>query len=181
MVKMFSKMVWKGNKLIPEERQKSKGGYRYSDKHLSPYITKSELTKLKVLHIDEYKDLSMFVYNNVNESESGYKYLITNHSTSLTAYRTDNGFKRYLKRTGLKVKFMSEQTRGKTYKLIGSYREIAMSGSWKLLNEFGRAKGLTRTKVLDNGDYTTGYYDKKGNIYHLNPNYPRTIYNHFHE
>jgi len=177
MVKQFEKREWNGKYLVPESRQKSHGGYRESKKH---YGFQDE-NKLKVLHVEELSNLYLFVLKDPsNEKHQGYKYLISTGATSYTAFYTENGFKRYLKRTGLKKQLVEKRENGNSYKLIGSYQRITMSGNWKLLNEFGRKKGLTRTKVLDNGDYTTGYYGN-GKIYLINPNYPRTIYNHFRE
>lgn len=124
----------------------------------------------------------MRLYIRKKIEEGQYKYLITNSWAQGTdAFYTEQGFNRFLKRTGLRKVFVNETEIGKFYELEGSYERIYMSGNYKLLNAFGDKNNLTRTKVLDNGQYTTGYYDGKGKIYLLNPNYPRTIYNHFWE
>jgi len=178
MVKQFEKREWTGKYLVPESRQKSHGGYR----ELKKFYGDEDFNKLKVIHIEENKNLSVSILNEPSQQFGGYKYLITSYgATAHTAFHTENGFKRYLKRTGLKKEFISENSNGKFYKLIGSYKRIYMSGNYKLLNKFGKDKGLKRTKLLCNGDYTTGYYDGEGKIYLLNPNYPRTIYNYFRE
>lgn len=178
MVKQFERREWDGKYLVPVSRQKSHGGYRESRK----YYGSQPDNKLKILNIENVTNLYLSVINNPEPNKhGGYKYLITSGATSHTAFYTENGLKRYLKRTGLKRKFVSKNSYGKYYKLIGSYQRISMSGNWKLLNEFGRKKGYTRTKILSNGDYTTAWYDGEGKIYYLNPNYPRTIYNHFRE
>ncbi len=177
MVKYNTKLINKGKYLIPESRQKSHGGFRLSKK----YYGSEDFNKLKILMVNEIDNLALFeVENPTSDRHGGYKYLITTGATSYTAFHTENGLKRYLKRTGLRKELISENSNSKYFRLIGSYKRISMSGNYKLLNEFGRRKGLTRTKILSNGDYTTAWYGN-GKIYYLNPNYPRTIYNYFRE
>ena len=181
MVKQFEKRIWDGKYLVPESRQKSKGGYRESRATFGYQDANRHANTLKPLMVEKYDNISLFVIDEPsNEKHGGYKYLITSGATSHTAFHTENGFKRYLARTGLKSKFISRNSNGTSHRLIGSYERITMAGNYKLLNEFGKKNGLTRTKLLDNGDYTTGYYGN-GKIYLLNTNYPRTIYNHFRE
>ena len=175
MVKPFEKRVWKGKYLVPESRQKSKGGYRPSQKKYGS----NRFDKLKIIMVERNNNLHLFVRNEPPQNE--YKYLITSYGgTGHTAFHTLNGLKRYLAMTGLRRKFISENSNGKSYNMIGSYERVYLSGNYELLNNFGKTKGLTRTKVLDNGEYTTGYYGN-GKIYLLNPNYHRTIYNYFSE
>jgi len=174
MVKPYGKRVRQGRYLIPKSRLKSHGGYRQERK----YYGSHDFNILKPLMIEKYHDLTLFIRNNPKQNE--YKYLVTTGALSNEAFYTENGLKRYLKRTGLKKQFVSSNDNGRFYRLIGSYEEISMAGNYKLLNEFGKKKGLTRTKVMSNGDYTTGYYGG-GKIYYLNSNYPRTIYNYFWE
>lgn len=178
MVKQFEKLLRKGKYLVPESRNNSHGGYRIN----RDYYGSNDSDKLKIIHVEKYTNLYLYVITNPNEREhEGYKYLVTSGPFSNRAFRTENGLKRFLKRTGLKKSLIERSSNGVFYRLLGSYERIYMSGNWRLLNEFGKKKGLSRTKVLDNGSYTTGYYDGKGKIYLLNTNYPRTIYNYFYE
>ena len=180
MVKQFENRVRKGRYLVPESRQKSRGGYRPSRSTYGYGDSNRNVSELKVLMVEEYSDLDLYVHDEPSEKTGGYKYLVRNTFNSHTAFRTENGLNRFLKRTGLKKELTDTRPGVKSYKLIGKYQRITMAGDYKLLNEFGRQKNLTRTKILDNGEYTTAYYGN-GKIYLLNPNYPRTIYNYFWE
>lgn len=101
-----------------------------------------------------------------------YKYIISNGS-SIAAFRTRAGFKRWLDATGLKL--------GMRYKrlveLKGYYvaRNVEDEGLFSTLRA---SRKLRETPWLDNGEYTIGLVKNttRGNIiYFLNPNCNRKI------
>lgn len=178
MVNRFgTRLVKKGNILVPATRQNSHGGYRYSRES---WADPENHNSLHIINSEKYSNLRLFIRKEPKEGE--YKYLVSNnYGQGTDAFYTEQGLNRFLKRTGLKKVFQEEMSHGFSYLLSGSFERIYMSGNYKLFNRFGQKNNLTRTKIMDNGDYTTGYYDGNGKIFLLNPNYPRTIYNHFWE
>jgi hypothetical protein len=135
----------------------------------------------RMLNKETYSNLDVTKYTKKYEIETyghGYKYLITNHSTAHTAFRTDAGFRNFLKTTGVRL--------GKALgwphlrRLNGTYHRITFAGNAYQLDKYAALKHYKPTKVLDNGRYTRGYYGN-GNIILLNPNYQRVEYPYFYE
>lgn len=102
----------------------------------------------------------------------GYHYCVSG-ITAVTAYRTAQGFKNYLKRTGLKLQFIDEwdDNRGgghlKSYGLIGEYQELSFWNIEEIPRDAKHFKGLS------NGSYVDCYYaivDGLHTIYRPNPN-----------
>lgn len=139
-----------------------------------------KLGKLKILNRQKYSDLHMVELHDPKDREKhgGYKYLITHRAISHTAYNTDSGLKKFLGRTGLKKVLREKSEKINTYRLEGTYEKISMAGTAKQLDDFGRKRKMTPTKIMDNAQYTRAYY-KNGKIYYLNVNYPRREFDYF--
>ena len=102
----------------------------------------------------------------------GYHYCVSNLFSPVIAFRTKEGYKNYLERTGLTPEFVesfySNET-GKTeiYKLHGKYEEDCF---WSIEEVPENAK---RFKGLSNGHYVDCYYAKTNGlnkIFRPNPN-----------
>jgi hypothetical protein len=144
------------------------------------------MVELREGYVQTYKNLFLTQSKSEEFSQKymgGYKYTISNsYGQGVTAFRTDKGLQRYLKRTGLKkqLRVGQEDEDAIRYRLIGTYQQIFMRGDAKALDEFGKKKGMKWTKILSNGRYTKAYY-KDGKIYLLNPNDSRKEFEYFWE
>lgn len=115
------------------------------------------------------------------DAHSGYRYIVHRGGSSFTAFRTAEGFNRFLQDTGLSI---GADGAGGFKWLNGGYRLVSLAGTKEALDDFARRRGLRASKILSNGRYTRAYIEQgqTGNtIYYLNPNYPREELPYIHE
>ena len=119
------------------------------------------------------KKNNIFVSVTENEVGCGYHYVITVTGTSYTAFRTNKGFKDFLKRNNLKLKF---ERSGEDYRIGGWFKtykcvsegELHEESFWNL-SEI--PEGAIKYKNLSNCSYVDCYYYNKGNdSYNYRPN-----------
>lgn len=142
--------------------------------------SKSPDAKLSRILTENYTSLVVIKYKKVQDN--GYKYLIREGGAmGHVAFATDRGYRRFLMRTALKERLRERLQNGaRVYDLIGTYKKEWYRGTQPLLDAYGRKLGMMPVKILDNGQYTKGWY-KPGHIILLNPNYRRKIYPYFWE
>lgn len=132
--------------------------------------------RLEPLMVQSYTDLLLYTERDPEKLAEGcYKYIITCGAMSHTAFHTEAGLNRWLRKTGIRMGEIIEHLHN-TIKLIGRYTEVSMSGASEKLNAFALKSRLEAAEVLSNGEFTRGFVKrgKRGNtIYYLNPNYPR--------
>lgn len=126
----------------------------------------------------EYNKLSLYIHDkNKAPVGCGYYYVVTNASTSHTAFRTKEALKYWLKTTGLKI---GKRHWGSAMFLTGSYTSVC-----EMLNndEFiAKHAGKKTFYSLCNGSYSIGFIEETptGNIlYCQNPNTDRFIFDYF--
>jgi hypothetical protein len=147
--------------------------------HMKDYDFEKE-TKLVPLMEDKINELSIveLVDPEEREKHQGYRFLVDSHGTPTTAFRTEEGLKKWIDQTGIKLDRQENIFGGKNkwWTSKSQYKMVSMAGNKELLDKFGKEKDLRPTEVLSNGDYTRGYIEKGENgntIYYLNPNYDR--------
>jgi hypothetical protein len=108
-------------------------------------------------------------------ANTNYKYLITSGAYSYTAYETDEGFKRFLKRNKMKLLVHQKYQNSVTYKLN---KDIEERSFWKL-SDIENIDNCISYYNLSNGSLVTCYSevrDDKVINYRPNPN-AKKVYN----
>ena len=121
--------------------------------------------------------MHLIIYLDGNTSDCGYKYVITRGATAWTAYRTDAGFRNFLKVYGLRINPATTELRD--YCHIGKGRVITAFLHKKKVNDmyFWKLDEIPNTAkqtiALCNGSYVNCYADDHGDsvdFYRPNPN-----------
>lgn len=119
------------------------------------------------------------IYLDGATSECGYKYVITRGANAWTAYRTDNGFRNFLRAYGLKIDASKTELRLRDYGPIGKGRVITTYLHDKKVNDLyfwdiGKVPVTAKQSIaLCNGSYVNCYADDHGDsvdFYRPNPN-----------
>lgn len=105
-----------------------------------------------------YTDLGLTIVEKPSEKyHGGYKYLITNSAYGYAAFKTDEGFKAFLKQTNLKKEFISER-RTPECGLLQFYRLHGVIEEYLFWNLSELPQGVTRFTGLSNGSLVDCYY-----------------------
>jgi hypothetical protein len=121
--------------------------------------------------------LHLTIYLDGKTSECGYKYVLTRGAYAWTAYRTDAGFRNFLKVYGLKINTTTIERRdlrsighGRMITAFLKDKQVNDLHFWKLEEIPATAK---QTIALCNGSYVNCYVDDHGDsvdFYRPNPN-----------